>query len=161
MPTINTQAVSHVTTTVISAESTLWGNLSSDGNVELHGALKGSIHTKGNVVISGGRILGNITGSGIQLLNARVQGNIMATGRVAMDVDSEVMGDIKAENISVDGHVKGDLKIEKSTNLLANALLMGNVDTRIVSMSEGARVLGTIMVDQNNASAVVFSEVEI
>ncbi len=159
--TVSVPLLNRVSSTLISEETTLWGNLNSNGNVELRGSMKGNVEAKGNVIVTGGRVLGNITGASVQLLSALVQGNVMATGRITLDADSAVMGDIHAETVSIDGRVRGDLKVEKHTCLLANALLMGNVDTHVISMNEGARVLGSIMVDQNNASTTVFPEVEI
>ncbi|MEG0780688.1 MAG: polymer-forming cytoskeletal protein [Oscillospiraceae bacterium] len=150
-----------LSSTVISEDTTLWGNLRSGGNLEIHGSLKGNVEAKGGISVIGGRVQGNLSGASIQLTAASVQGELSATGRVVIDESTMVIGDVQAESARLNGRVRGNLHVTENTTLQANAVLVGDVETRTIAMSEGARVLGTISVDQSNAAATLFEDVDI
>ena len=150
-----------VTTTIISEDTTILGNVTTGGNLEIHGALRGDIDAKGDISIDGGKVLGNLNGCSIQLSGATVQGDLAASGGVALDASSVIMGDVEAESASVDGRIRGNLRTVQGAHLRGNSVLVGNLEARTFSISEGAKIFGSISIDRDNVDAYVFNDLEI
>lgn len=150
-----------LSSTRISEDTTIWGNIRSSGNVELHGALQGDVDAKGSISIIGGRLRGNLSSANVQLIGAAVQGDLNVTGRVSVDSATMVIGNITAQSVRLDGHMRGNLRAEQSTTIQANAVLLGDVETQTISMSEGAQMTGALAVRQVDGPTPRFEDVEV
>ena len=143
--------------TTISKDTSIVGEIHSTSDVEMSGNLKGNIETTGDIKLSG-KIIGDIMGNNIDLMAGEVQGNIIASATLTIDSDSVVVGDTTANNILMDGKQKGNMQIENMADFQSNALLMGNVTTGRLSISEGARLRGAIQVKIDNTVDELFDE---
>ncbi len=125
--------------TVISRSMVIVGEITSGDNIEVYGDVRGSIKTDGDITASG-NIIGDMAANSISLNGSIIQGNITAKGDVTIGQNTVVVGDIIAENIKMNGKMKGNLKINKISEFHENALLAGDVYSQTISMSKGARV---------------------
>ncbi|MCI9273421.1 MAG: polymer-forming cytoskeletal protein [Clostridiales bacterium] len=143
--------------TVISKETSIVGEIHSSSNVDMAGTLKGNIETVGDIKLCG-KIMGDIRGNNIDLIAGEVQGNIIAAATLTIDCDSVVVGDTTAANILMDGKQKGNMHVDSMADFQSNALLMGNVTTARLAISEGARLQGAIQVKMDNVDQGIFTQ---
>jgi cytoskeletal protein CcmA (bactofilin family) len=131
--------------TVISRSMVIVGEITSVGDIDIYGDVKGSIKTDGDVKATG-KIVGDMTGGSFTLNGCAVQGNITAKGSVTIGSNTVIVGDIIADSIKLNGKVKGNLTIAKMSEFLENALLAGDVHSQTISMSQGAKLHGNVSV---------------
>lgn len=131
--------------TVISRTMVIVGEITSSGDIDIYGDVKGTVKTDGDIKATG-KIVGDLTGSSFTLNGCTIQGNIVAQGNITIGVNTVVVGDITAENIKINGKVKGNLTIGKMSEFLENALLVGDVHSQTISMSQGAKLHGNVSV---------------
>lgn len=103
-------------TTLISKDTEIEGNISFTGDLEVQGVVKGNI-------------------------NARAESG--ATVRV---VDGgRVEGEIHAPKVIVNGHIVGDVYSSDHIELAAKASVEGNVHYQLIEMVKGAQVNGSLV----------------
>ena len=134
--------------TVIGVTTVVIGNVSSTGKLDIQGRVKGDIETSSDLVVSG-IVEGNVQGKNVVMQSASVKGNVEALHDVVMR-KAVILGDVKANNVILDGKMRGNLAIQESTELTANAILAGNVDTKTLSTNPGAKINGTITTREAN-----------
>jgi len=131
--------------TVISKTMVIVGEITSSGDIDVYGDVKGAIRTDGNIKATG-KIIGDMAGNSFALNGCTVQGNITAQGSVTIGLNTVVIGDIIADSIKLNGKVKGNLTVAKMAEFLENALLAGDVRSQTISMSQGAKLHGNVSV---------------
>jgi len=143
---VNTAAAQEETNaTVISRTMVIVGEINSTGDIDIYGDVKGTVKTEGDIRATG-KIIGDLTGNSFTLSGCTIQGNINARGNVVIGQNTVIVGDIVAENIKLNGKVKGNLTIAKMSEFLENALLVGDVQAQTISMSQGAKLHGNVKV---------------
>ncbi len=138
--------------TVISSSMVIVGEITSSSDIDIYGDVKGSVKTDGDIKATG-KIMGDLTGNHFTLNGCTVQGNITAKGNVTIGINTVVVGDITAENIKINGKVKGNLTIGKMSEFLENSLLAGDVHSQTISMSQGAKLHGSVSVALDNSQS--------
>jgi cytoskeletal protein CcmA (bactofilin family) len=131
--------------TVISRSMVIVGEITSNGDIDIYGDVKGSVKTDGDIKATG-KIIGDLAGGSFTLNGCTIQGNITAKGNVTIGVNTVVVGDITADSIKLNGKVKGNLTISKMSEFMENALLAGDVHSHTISMSQGAKLHGNVSV---------------
>lgn len=131
--------------TVISRSMVIVGEITSSGDIDIYGDVKGSVKTDGNIKATG-KIIGDVSGNSFTLNGCTIQGNITASGSVTIGQNTVVVGDIVADSIKLNGKVKGNLTISKMADFMENALLAGDVHSQTISMSQGAKLHGNVSV---------------
>lgn len=148
-----------IASTVISRSMVIEGEIVSSSDIDIYGDVKGSIKTTGDIKVTG-KIIGDIVGDNFTLTGCAIQGNIQAKGNVVIGTNTVIVGNISAENIKINGKVKGNLKINSSSEFLENALLAGDVHSQSISMSQGAKLHGNVRVAlDGNQSDKEFSSI--
>jgi cytoskeletal protein CcmA (bactofilin family) len=145
-------------TTIISSDTSLTGELNSEGHVEILGSLTGNVKAKGNVKICG-KVVGDIAGNDIELFSCKVQGNITAVASVMINNDSVIVGNVIASDMVLDGKLKGDITLDKSIVFKENATLLGKVAAGTISIKEGAKLYGEIQIKDSNKTDALFQEI--
>lgn len=149
--------VTQTTTTIIAAGTSMFGDVRSEGEVEVQGKLKGNLEATGSVRITG-KVLGDVKGDAVDLVGCAVQGNVTATSTVRIDAGTVVVGDIIAGSLISDGKMKGNVQVEKTATFQRNAVLAGNVIAALVSISEGAKIQGAVRISQDQDTNALFDE---
>ena len=131
--------------TVISRTMVIVGEIESSSDIDVYGDVKGSVKTSGDLKVTG-KIIGDLSGADFTLNGCIIQGNINAKGNVAIGLNTVVVGDITADNIKINGKIKGNLTIRKIAEFLENALLAGDVQAQTISMNQGAKLHGNVSI---------------
>ena len=87
-------------------------------------------------------IHGDVIASGSMLIYGKVLGSIKAGGTVRTAKGSLVKGNINAKNAMVNGTVEGDLIVEKKVTLGSKSKLLGNLNSQVLGIEEGAQFEG-------------------
>ena len=141
---------------VISKDTTIVGQIVSNGHILMLGRIEGDLTAKGNVSVSG-VIKGNIKGSNIELKACSVLGDVYSTGVIEMDTGTEVIGALGGESVTVDGRLKGDITSNTDVFLKKSAFVIGNVAAKSVSIEKGAVVCGQIDIQHEENVSEMFS----
>ena len=120
------------------------GNVESTDRLQILGKIEGDVVTTGDAVITG-IVAGNVTGNNISLQNAGVKGDITASGNVTIERDAKVIGSVIAQNLRLDGRIKGNVKVEETSEMAGGALVIGNIETGYISTSRGTKIKGNII----------------
>ena len=96
----------HVTTmaaseTLIAAGVKIRGNLKSDGDIAIDGALQGDLKATGNITIGVNAVVhGNVSGINVTL-GGQVFGNITAEGETIITEAGRLEGDLKTNTLGI------------------------------------------------------------
>jgi cytoskeletal protein CcmA (bactofilin family) len=136
-------------TTIISKDTSLEGEVVSNGHLEVYGDLNGNVRAKGNVRICG-KVVGDISGNNIELVSCAVKGNINAKAGVNINDESMLIGNVEASDLMLDGRLKGDVSLRETIFFMQNAVLLGKVKATTISIKEGAKLYGEIQIEHGN-----------
>ena len=128
-------------TSVITASTTLTGNLASAGSFDIQGTVNGNVTCNGKLVVTGA-INGNSTSSEFFADVAKVEGEVVSTGTVKIGAGSVIIGNISATSAVIAGAVKGDIDVQGPVVVDTSAVIMGNIKSRSVQINNGAIIEG-------------------
>ncbi|HIX20202.1 MAG TPA: polymer-forming cytoskeletal protein [Candidatus Akkermansia intestinigallinarum] len=95
-----------------------------------------------NVLASGIEIIGSIRFTNDMHIDGKIEGQILSeSGKVTIGEQADIKGDINAGEVSVYGHVNGNIKSNRC-HLKDHAVISGDITTAVLSMDEGARLSG-------------------
>lgn len=100
------------------------------------------------LIAEGTMIRGNVEFSGGLHLDGAVEGSISAQSEKAvltLSAKGRVEGEIRAPNVVINGHVKGDIIVSERLELAANARIDGNVYYKVLEMAAGAQLNGKMI----------------
>lgn len=128
-------------TSVITASTTLTGNLSSAGSFDIQGTVNGNVSCNGKLVVTG-VINGNSSASEFFADVARIEGEVVSSGTVKVGAGSVIIGNITAASAVIAGAVKGDIDVQGPVVVDTSAVIMGNIKSRSVQINNGAVIEG-------------------
>jgi len=128
-------------TSIITAGTTITGDLVSDGNFEIDGVINGSVKALGKVIVTGA-INGNTESVELFADSSRIAGEIKCTGTVKIGAGSVIVGNITATSAVIAGAVKGDIDVQGPVVVDTSAVVMGNIKSRSVQINNGAVIDG-------------------
>lgn len=128
-------------TSIITASTTLTGNLASAGSFDIQGTVNGNVTCNGKLVVTG-MINGNSTSSEFFADVAKVEGEVVSTGTVKIGAGSVIIGNITATSAVIAGAVKGDIDVQGPVVVDTSAVIMGNIKSRSVQINNGAIIEG-------------------
>lgn len=123
--------------TIIAEGDEVRGDLRCIGDFELYGTLVGNITGSGSLKLCG-TLTGDAEGATAEVRGGCIQGNLSLSHRVEVDSNSVVLGDIKAQSLTLGGKVRGNLDIAESLTLAETAAVLGKISTGRLSVAEGA-----------------------
>lgn len=128
-------------TSVITASTTITGDIATEGSVNIQGTLNGNVECKGKLVVTG-TIKGNSLSSEFYADAADVEGEVVSSGAVKIGADSVIIGNISAASAVIAGAVKGDIDVQGPVIVDTTAVIMGNIKSRSVQINNGAVIEG-------------------
>ena len=128
-------------TSIITASTTLTGNLASAGSFDIQGTVNGNVSCNGKLVVTGA-INGNSTSSEFFADVAKIEGEVVSTGTVKIGAGSVIIGNITATSAVIAGAVKGDIDVQGPVVVDTSAVIMGNIKSRSVQINNGAIIEG-------------------
>ena len=121
---------------------TVTGNISSDGSLDVHGAVDGNIEIDGKLSVTG-KIEGDSKADEIFINGAKIIGGLFSNNSVKVAGGSVIKGNIKASAAVVAGAVKGDIDVQGPVILDATAVIVGNIKSKSIQINNGAIIEGS------------------
>ena len=91
-----------------------------------------------NILAKTTKIVGDLKSEGDFRIDGVFEGSITTTGRVVIGVDGFVEGIVCCENADVEGHFKGDLKVNNTLSIKSSASISGEVVLGKLAVEPGA-----------------------
>ena len=129
--------------TVISKNTVIDGNIHSLANMRIDGNIKGNVETTRNVDMSG-KIVGDITCNNAGMNSAAMQGNVSLKGRMRMDRDTILIGDLSSQYADINGRIRGKLDIVGKAELKRDAIVFGDINASTIAVTDGAIIQGYV-----------------
>jgi cytoskeletal protein CcmA (bactofilin family) len=101
-----------------------------------------------SLIASGTKIRGDVQFSGRLHVDGKIEGSIRADAAAAvltLSNHAEVIGEIQAPHIVINGSVNGDVTADERLELAGNARVEGNVYYKVLEMSAGAQINGKMV----------------
>ena len=141
---ISPQAANEIDeTTVISKNTIIDGNIRSLANMQIDGNIKGNVETTRNIDMSG-KIVGDITCNNAGMNSAAMQGNVSLKGRMRMDRDTILIGDLSSQYADINGRIRGKLDIVGKAELKRDAIVFGDINASTIAVTDGAIIQGYV-----------------
>jgi len=129
--------------TIISKNTVVVGNIHSLASITIDGNVRGKVNVLKNASLSGA-LIGDLVCNNSDLHGSSIEGNMLAKNSTFIDNDSILLGDMKAQNSSIDGKVKGNIDVGSKTTLHKNAIIAGNINTDSITVEDGANLRGFV-----------------
>ena len=140
MMEVNPDAVSDETT-VITEGTSINGDISAEGSIDIRGRIGGNVTCNGKLIITG-ILEGNSNSSEFFADAAKIEGEVNSTGTVKIGIGSVVIGNISASSAVIAGAIKGDIDVQGPVVVDTSAVIMGNIKSRSVQINNGAVIEG-------------------
>ncbi len=99
-------------------------------------------------------ITGNVTGDGDLIILGGFEGNFDLKGQLKIAQGADIKGDIKADEIAVNGRVEGTVTARNKIHLDSTARVKGHIHTPKISVLEGAVFDGDLQMSGGQPAAV-------
>jgi len=101
-----------------------------------------------SLIASGTQIRGDVQFSGRLHVDGKIEGSIRADDAAAvltLSSHANVIGEIQAPHIVINGSANGDVTADERLELASNARVEGNVFYKVLEMSAGAQINGKMV----------------
>jgi cytoskeletal protein CcmA (bactofilin family) len=96
------------------------------------------------VLGKGARLRGRIGGEGDLRVEGSISGDVAVTGQLVVAEGGEIVADVQARSLVVEGVVEGDISATDAVSIRASARVSGALKGSSISIEEGASVSGRI-----------------
>ncbi|MEZ5054874.1 MAG: polymer-forming cytoskeletal protein [Chitinophagales bacterium] len=109
-------------------------------------AAKSNIETMvANKINEGTIINGDIQAATDIRIDGKITGNITSTSRVVIGSSAIVLGNIKCNDLTIEGKLKGTIDVAETLFFRANAQFEGDVTYKKLIVEEGANISGSLV----------------
>lgn len=129
--------------TVISRNTIIDGNVRSLANMQVDGNIKGNVETTRDIEMSG-KVVGDIKCNNANMNSAAMQGNMNLKGKIRMDRDTILIGDLTSQYADVNGRIRGKLEIGGKAELKRDAIVFGDINASTIAVTDGAIIQGYV-----------------
>ena len=102
-----------------------------------------------SLVGAGMRIIGDIESSGVIKIEGTVEGCIRGARQVLLGRQGEITGDIHARDVVIGGRVEGNVFASERVEVQGTSSVQGDIHTKSIVGLEGARINGTVKMDDS------------
>jgi cytoskeletal protein CcmA (bactofilin family) len=99
---------------------------------------------KGTFISANVTVEGTITGAEPVLVEGSVKGTINLSGELRIGTKARITATVHAKNVTVEGHVEGDISGDERVELVATATVDGNIRAPKIVVAEGAKFRGSV-----------------
>ena len=128
-------------TAVITQGMSINGDVTTQGSLDLVGAIIGNVNALGKLNITGA-IRGDSKAAEIYAEGAQINGNVNSDGAVKIGQSTVIIGNISGTSAVIAGAVKGDIDVRGPVILDGTAIVMGNIKSKYVQINNGAVIEG-------------------
>lgn len=129
--------------TVISKNTVIDGNVRSLANMQVDGNIKGNVETTRDIEMTG-KVVGDIKCNNANMNSAAMQGNLSIKGKMRMDRDTILIGDLSSQYADVNGRIRGKLEIAGKAELKRDAIVFGDINASTIAVTDGAIIQGYV-----------------
>jgi cytoskeletal protein CcmA (bactofilin family) len=104
-------------------------------------------HAGSAILGKGAHIRGRIAGDGDLRVDGAISGDVALKGDLIVSEGAEVVADVEARGVVVEGALEGDISATSSVAIRASARVSGAIRGSSISIEEGATVSGRIDAD--------------
>lgn len=101
-------------------------------------------HMGVTILSKGSTFTGTLCCRGISRIGGNVDGGISSEGTLIIEQDAEIIADIKADILIIQGSVKGKVTATKKTELLKTSRLDGELSTPLLEVEHGSCLNATL-----------------
>jgi len=94
------------------------------------------------IIGSSVKVEGNFKGEGNVTVDGIVQGSLKTSHDLKIGPKAKIRAEVEANNLFLAGEIRGNAKIKEKTQLTKTAKIFGNLETKILSVEEGAIING-------------------
>jgi cytoskeletal protein CcmA (bactofilin family) len=87
---------------------------------------------------------GTVTGSEPMVIEGTVRGKVNVTNDLRVGTKARVEADVHARNVTVEGHVTGNISADDRLELVATSVVDGNLKAPKIVVAEGAKFRGSV-----------------
>ncbi|MDE6202945.1 MAG: polymer-forming cytoskeletal protein, partial [Lachnospiraceae bacterium] len=132
---------SAVNLSVLSDSMVVNGSITVEDALAIRGTVYGDVEVKGKLSITG-TVEGEVKASEVYLEGAQITGNILSKGGIKVGPKTVILGNINAENAVINGAVKGEIDVHGTVVLESAAIIIGDIKSKFVQVSNGAVIEG-------------------
>ncbi|MDZ7798943.1 MAG: polymer-forming cytoskeletal protein [Patescibacteria group bacterium] len=88
------------------------------------------------------KVEGNFDSQGDIIVEGHVSGTIKTAGNLRVGQNAKIKADVEASNVNNAGEIRGNVKSSEKLSLSSSARVIGNVETGVLSVEEGAVLNG-------------------
>jgi cytoskeletal protein CcmA (bactofilin family) len=99
----------------------------------------------------GMKIIGDVESSGVVKIEGTVEGCIRGARQVLLGRQGEITGDVHARDVVVGGRVRGNVFASERVEVQGTSSVHGDIHTKSIVVLEGARINGSVKMDDSGA----------
>jgi cytoskeletal protein CcmA (bactofilin family) len=103
-----------------------------------------------NKIVAGTKIHGEIETQGDIRVDGTIVGNMKIKGKLVLGPTGLIEGEVKCKNAEIMGTMNVEIQVEELLSLKATAKIKGDVITNKLSIEPGAKLTGTINMENPN-----------
>lgn len=130
-------------TTIISRNTVIDGNIRSFANMNIDGNVKGNVETTKNVEMSG-KIVGDVICNNMGMHASAMQGSVRLKGRIKVDRDTLLIGDLYTQYADINGKVKGNIEVSGKAEFKRDSVIFGDISASTIAVIDGAIIQGYV-----------------
>jgi len=88
------------------------------------------------------KVDGNFKSNGNILIEGIVQGSIKTKSNLTIGQDAKIKAEVETNNLYLSGEIRGNVKVLEKAELKSSARVLGNLETKLLSVEEGAIING-------------------
>ena len=130
-------------TTYFAKGTYIEGTLHSDSDVEIVGDFAGELMSEGKVTIHA-NTKSSIAARDLELIGSTLTGDVTVTNSVAMDDNSSITGNVRANSLESAGEITGNLAVQGEVALKRHAKVTGDIKTSTLTLDSGVKINGRL-----------------
>ena len=94
------------------------------------------------IIGSSVKVDGNFKSNGNILVEGMVQGSIKTKSNLTIGKEAKIKAEVETNNLYLSGEIKGNVRVLEKAELKSTAKVLGNLETKLLSVEEGAIING-------------------
>ena len=105
-----------------------------------------------SIIASDMTVIGDLETEGVVRVEGRVRGTVRVGAQVLVSQGAVIEGDLHTQEAVIAGQVSGAIHARERVELLATAMVAGDILTPRISIIEGAQITGEVKMDAGKRS---------